>query len=75
MFMDDGSKANCGGQLATNCFSIEDLQKFQTFLLEKFNIETTIYKNHTLYIKAKSFRHMKSNIEPYMCECTKYKIR
>lgn len=75
MFMDDGSKANCGGQLATNCFSIEDLQKFQTFLLEKFNIETTICKNHTLYIKAKSFRHMKSNIEPYMCECTKYKIR
>lgn len=75
MFMDDGSKANCGGQLATNCFTIEDLQKFQTFLLEKFNIETTICKNHTLYIKAKSFRHMKSHIEPYMCECTKYKIR
>lgn len=75
MFMDDGSKAHCGGQLATNCFTIEDLQKFQTFLLEKFNIETTICKNHTLYIKAKSFRHMKSNIEPYICECTKYKIR
>lgn len=75
MFMDDGSKAQCGGQLATNCFSTEDLQKFQTFLLKKFNIETTICKNHTLYIKAKSFRHMKSHIEPYMCECTKYKIR
>ena len=75
MFMDDGSKANCGGQLATNCFNIEDLQKFQTLLLEKFNIETTICRNHTLYIKAKSFRHMKSHIEPYMCECTKYKIR
>lgn len=75
MFMDDGSKANCGGQLATNCFTIEDLQKFQNFLLRKFNIKTTICKNHTLYIKAKSFRRMKSYIEPYMCECTKYKIR
>lgn len=75
MFMDDGSKASCGGQLATNCFTIEDLQKFQAFLLEKFNIETTICKNHTMYIKAKSFCHMKSNIKPYMCECTKYKIR
>lgn len=75
MFMDDGSKEHCGGQLATNCFTIEDLQKFQAFLLEKFNIETTICKNHTMYIKAKSFRHMKSHIEPYMCECTKYKIR
>lgn len=75
MFMDDGSKAHSGGQLATNCFTIEDLQKFQDFLLRKFNVETTICKRHTLYIKAKSFRHMKSNIEPYMCECTKYKIR
>lgn len=75
MFMDDGSKAHCGGQLATNCFTTEDLQKFQDFLLRKFNIETTICKRHTLYIKAKSFRHMKSHIEPYMCECTKYKIR
>ena len=25
MFMDDGSKTACGGQLATNCFTIEDL--------------------------------------------------
>ncbi len=75
MFMDDGSKASCGGQLATNCFSTEDLQKFRDFLLQKFNIETTICKNHTLYIKAKSFRYMKTYIEPYMCECTKYKIR
>lgn len=75
MFMDDGSKAHCGGQFATNCFTTEDLQKFQDFLLRKFNIETTICKRHTLYIKAKSFRHMKSHIEPYMCECTKYKIR
>ncbi len=75
MFMDDGSKTACGGSFATNCFTIDDLQKFQIFLLEKFNIETTICKNHTLYIKAKSFRHMKSYVEPYMCECTKYKIR
>ena len=75
MFMDDGCKCHCGGQLATNCFTMEDLQKFQAFLLKKFNIETTICKSHVLYIKAKSFRHMKSNIEPYMCECTKYKIR
>lgn len=75
MFMDDGSKASCGGQLATNCFTIEDLQKFQAFLLRKFNIETTICKSHVLYIKAKSFRYIKPYIEPYMCECTKYKIR
>lgn len=75
MFMDDGSKGSCGGQLATNCFTLSDLQKFQAFLLEKFKIETTICKSHVLYIKAKSFQYMKPFIEPYMCECTKYKIR
>lgn len=74
MFMDDGCKCSKAGLLATNCFSIRDLEKFKRFLKKKFNIETTIRKNHTLYIKTKSFRWMASNIEPYMCECTKYKI-
>lgn len=75
MFMDDGSKASTGGLLATNCFEIDEIKQFQDFLLQKFNIETTLLKNHALYIKAKSYRLMKSLIEPYMCECMKYKIR
>lgn len=75
LYMDDGSRASCGAQIATNCFSIEDLEKFQIFLKERFNLETTICKSHTLYIKAKSYHLMKSQIEPYMCECMKYKIR
>lgn len=75
MFMDDGSKASTGGLLATNCFEVDEIKLFQNFLLEKFNIETTLLKDHALYIKAKSYRLMKSQIEPYMCECMKYKIR
>ena len=74
MYMDDGSKASCGAQLATLCFTIEELRKFQDFLLQKFGIETTICKSKALYIKARSYRLMKIQIEPYMCECTKYKI-
>jgi len=75
MFMDDGSKASSGGLLSTNCFEVDEIKQFQKFLLQKFNIETTLLKNHALYIKAKSYHLMKSQIEPYMCECMKYKIR
>lgn len=75
MFMDDGSKLHCGGQIATNCFTLEDLHKFQGFLKGKFNIDTTINKDHVLYINAESYRRMIPNIEPFMCECMKYKIR
>lgn len=74
LFMDDGSKAACGGQIATNCFTLEDLHKFQGFLKGKFNLDTSINKSHVLYINAKSFRRMIPNIKPYMCECMKYKI-
>lgn len=75
MYMDDGSKCHCGGQLATNCFTVEDLHKFQGFLKGKFNLDTTIGKSNVLYIKAESFRRMVPMIEPYMCECMKYKIK
>lgn len=75
MFMDDGCKNHCGASIATNCFSIEDLHKFQGFLKGKFNLDTTVNKEHALYINAESFRRMIPNIEPYMCECMKYKIR
>lgn len=73
-FMDDGSTCHCGGQLATNCFTTEDLILFQEFLKSKFNIETTIMKSHVLYIKAKSFKWMKEQIKPYMCNCMMYKV-
>lgn len=75
MYMDDGSRASSGATLATNCFAIEELQEFQRFLLNKFGLKTTICKEHTMYIKAESYRAMIPNIEPYMCDCMKYKIR
>ena len=75
LFMDDGSHGKSGGFIATNCFTMNELQDFQKFLLDKFTLKTTICKSHVLYIKAKSFCYMKSKIEPYMCECMKYKIK
>ena len=39
MYMDDGYKTQCSYGIATNCFTIEELNKFRIFLLEKFNLE------------------------------------
>lgn len=74
MYMDDGSKTNNTYSIATNCFSMEDLIKFKKFLYNKFNIETTIRKNHVLYIRICSKDIFTSLISPHFCECMKYKL-
>ena len=74
LFMDDGSKVSHGATIATNCFTLEDIHKFQGFLKGKFNLDTTLNENNVLYINAESFRYMVSNINGYICECMKYKI-
>lgn len=74
MFMDDGSRTRSSIKIATNCFTREELKIFQHFLRNKFNIETTIHGDNGLYFKSKSFQIVKSLIEPYICNCMKYKI-
>lgn len=73
-YMDDGSKI-CGTyKIATNCFSITDLQKFQYFLLTKFNLKTTIHSDHGIYIRKESAERFKSLISPYIIDSMKYKL-
>lgn len=74
MFMDDGTKSSNSYSIATNCFTIEELTKFRIFLLEKFNLETSLFKNNILYIRAKSRDLFTSLIQPYVCECMRYKL-
>lgn len=75
MFMDDGRKEGNYYSIATNCFTIEDLTKFKKFLLEKFGIDTSIRKDHILYIKANSRNLFTNLITPYICNCMKYKLQ
>lgn len=75
MFMDDGCKINNSYSIATNCFSLEELNKFRVFLLEKFNLETTIWKQHQLYIRTKSAKRFTELISSYICDCMKYKLQ
>lgn len=74
LFMDDGSKTKNSYQIATNCFSEKEITLFRVFLLQKFNIETTMQKSHVIYIRAKSRDTFTSLVKPYICDCMKYKL-
>ena len=74
MFMDDGCGSQGNYTIATNCFLKETLILFKQFLLDKFNIYSTITSGNTLYIKHRSLDLFTSLVEPYMCDCMKYKL-
>lgn len=74
-FMDDGSKVgNSGYILSTCCFSIEDCNNFILFLLNKYNIESSLQSENRIYIKNNSKETFKNLIYPYICESMKYKL-
>ena len=74
MFMDDGYRQQNTYRIATNCFNLEDLKRFQKFLYKKWNIQSTICKDHTIYIKTKSSKIFENLISPYICESMRYKL-
>lgn len=74
-FMDDGTNS---GQIATNCFSFEEVKLLSDWLETKFGIITTIQKNlrdYTLYIIANSRFEFDSLISPYIIPSMKYKLK
>ena len=75
MFMDDGSKINKTYQIATNCFSKDNLIEFQKFLLKKFGLNTTILGRNVLYIKRSSTDLFTKLISPYIIKCMEYKLQ
>lgn len=74
MYMDDGSKINKTYQISTLCFDKESLNKFRMFLLKRFSLETSLFKNNTLYIKQSSSETFKTLILPYIIDSMKYKL-
>lgn len=74
MFMDDGCKISKSFCIATNCFNKQELLLFKKFLYNKFDLETSIFKNNILYIRKISKEHFINLISPYICDSMKYKI-
>lgn len=76
LFMDDGySKQSREYDISLCGFDMESLSIFQKVLLNKWNIETSIHKSKTVYIKAKSREKFLSVIKPYIIPTMQYKIK
>ena len=82
LYMDDGSLSRTDEENSTyliaSCgFDIDSLLLFQSFLLNKFGIETTITKDNRIYIKMNSRNLFEYLIIPHIAKvpCMLYKIR
>jgi DNA-binding CsgD family transcriptional regulator len=74
LYMDDGTKSECGYYICTNGFDIDSVKLLSTTLFEKFAIESTINKSNMLYIPARSKLRFKELVSPYIIESMKYKL-
>lgn len=74
-YMDDGYAIRGGYALATNCFDRESLQKFVTFLAERFGLKATLWnKENVVHIHKCSGETFRTLVEPYFCDCMRYKL-
>lgn len=74
-FMDDGSEC---GTIATNCFSLDEVELLINWLKTKWNIISTKQKNrvnYVLHISQKSRLDFERLIFPYMIPSMYYKLK
>ncbi len=76
-YMDDGGSASLGYKFSVDCFEQEDIEKLSKLLLDKFGIHNTIHNNQNKLIHIGSSHRLqfKELIEPYICECMRYKLK
>lgn len=74
LYMDDGNYEKYGAKIALCNFSNNSLILFQNFLKNKWNIDTSIHKDKTLYIKANSKKIFIQLISSYIIPSMMYKI-
>lgn len=56
------------------CFTEKEILEFRKFLFIKFNLETSMFKDRRIYIKAKSKFLFRQLVLPYMHESMMYKL-
>ena len=74
LYMDDGNKMQNGYAIATMCFTEEEILEFRKLLFNKFNLETSMFADKRIYIKARSREHFKELTLPYIHETMMYKL-
>ena len=75
LFMDDGNYYTNSITIALCDYSKQEIAIFQKLLLNKWDIETSILKNKSIYIKANSRKLFFKLISPYIIPSMMYKIR
>lgn len=78
-FMDDGSKSRESARIATNNFTIDEIEKLCLILENKYNIKTSVQSNgkskgHILYIYKNSMENFSKIVKPFMLPSLYYKL-
>lgn len=77
--MDDGGWTNYGIRIASNRFSLKEVELLNDVLKSKYNLETTIQKiwkenQYSIYIKKESVNNIRNIVGPYMHSSMLYKL-
>ena len=76
---DDGSWTGYGIRIATNNFTLKEVELLKEVLKSKYNLETTIQKiwkdnQYSLYITKQSINDIRAIVGPYMHPSMYYKL-
>ena len=77
--MDDGGKAFSGLKIATNRFSLDEVENLANILRKKYNLKTSVIKTgalnqYNLYISKTSMKDLVEIIKPYFHSSMYYKL-
>jgi len=77
--MDNGGWDNYGIRIASNSFSLKEVELLNDVLISKYNLETTIHKiwkesQYSIYIKKQSVNNIRNIVGPYMHSSMLYKL-
>lgn len=73
-YMDDGCKSGNTYTIATNCFSLGDIEIFRTHLQTNFGLDFIHQKSGIIYFPAKYRTLFNFIVSPYIHESMKYKM-
>ena len=77
--MDDGGKSSSGLKIATNNFSLDEVENLANILRKKYNLKTSVIKTgalnqYNIYISKTSMKDLVEIIKPYFQTSMYYKL-
>ena len=77
--MDDGGKASSGLKIATNSFSLDEVENLANILRKKYNLKTSVIKTgalnqYNIYISKTTMKDLVEIIRPFLHTSMYYKL-